>query len=167
MLQTPFQFNSVTQSCPTRWPHGLQCARPPCPSSSRVCPSSRSLHQWCRPAILYWCPLLLPSIFPSTRDFSNESSVCIRWPKYCSFSCSISPSSKYSGLISLKVDLFDLAVQGTFRSLLQHHSLKASILWHSDFFIVQLLQLYVITGKTIALTIWTFVGNVSAFQHTV
>ena len=92
--------------------------------------------------------LLLPSIFPSIRDFSNESSVCIRWPRYWSFSSSISPSSEYSGLISLKVDWFGLfAVQRTFRILLQHHSLKASILWHSAFFVVQLSQPYVTTGK--------------------
>ena len=112
--------------------------------------------------LIIWCPLLLlPSIFPSIRDFSNESSVHIRWPKYWSFSFSISPSSEYSGLISLKIDWFDLlAVQGTFRSLLQHYSSKASILWHSAFFTVQLLQLYVTAGKTIVLTIWTFVGGV-------
>ena len=92
--------------------------------------------------LILWCPLLLlPSIFPSIRDFFNELSVHIRWPKYWSFSFSISPSSEYSGLISLKTEWFDLlALQGTFRSLLQHHSLKASILWHSAFFKVQLSQ---------------------------
>ena len=105
-----------------------------------------------------WHPLiLLPSIFPSIRDFSKESVVCIRWPKYWSFSFGISPSNEYSGLISFKTDWFDLAVQGTLRSLLQHHSLKASILQLSTFFIVQLSQLKVTTGKIIALTIWTFV----------
>ena len=106
--------------------------------------------------LILWCPLFpLPSIFPSIRDFSNESSFRIRWPKYWSFS--ISPSTEYSGLISLKIDWFDpLAVQGTFRSLLQHHSLKASILWHSAFFMVQLSQLYVTTEKTTQ----TFVGRV-------
>jgi len=110
--------------------------------------------------LILWCPLLLqPSIFPSIRDFYNESSVHIRWPKYWSFSFSISPSSEYSGLISLKIDWFDLAVQGTFRSFFQHHSLKSSILWHSAFFTVQLSQLYLTTGKTIVLTIWTFVGR--------
>ena len=100
-------------------------------------------------------PLLLhPSNFPSTREFSNELSVSIRWPKYWSFSFSISPSKEISGLISLKIDWFDLfAVQGTFRSLLQHQSLKASILWHSAFFTVQLSWPYVTTGKTVALTI--------------
>ena len=111
--------------------------------------------------ILWHSLLLLPSIFPSIRDFSNELSVRIRWPKYWCFSFSISPSNEYSGLISLKIDWFDLlAVQGTFRSLPQHHSLKASILWHSAFFMVQLSQLYVTTGNTIALTIQTFVGRV-------
>ena len=88
-----------------------------------------------------WCPrLLLPSVFPSIKDFSNESSVHIRWPKYWSLSFSISPSSEYSGLISPKIDWFDLAVQGPFRSLLQHHSSKASILWQSAFFTVHLSQ---------------------------
>ena len=99
--------------------------------------------------LILWCPLLLlPSIFPSIRDFFNELSVHIRWPKYWSFSFSISPSSEYSGLISLKTEWFDLlALQGTFRSLLQHHSLKASILWHSAFFIVQLSQPYVTLNR--------------------
>ena len=104
--------------------------------------------------ILWHSPLLLPTIFPSIRDFSNEPAVRIRGPKYWSFSFSISPSNEFSGLISLKIDWFDLfAVQGTFRSLLQHQSLKASILWHSAFFTVQLSWLYVTTGKTVALTI--------------
>ena len=100
-----------------------------------------------------WCPsLLLPSFFPIIRDFSNESAVCIRWPKYWSFSIGVSPSKEYSGFISLKIDWFDLlAVQGTLRSLLQHHNSKASILWHSYFFMVQLSQRYLTTGKTRAL----------------
>ena len=112
--------------------------------------------------LIFWCPLLLlPSIFPSIRDFYNESSVFIRWPKDWSFSFSISPSSKYSGFTSLKIDWFDLlADQGTFRSILQDHCLETSILWHSTFFTVQLSQLYMTTGKTIALTIWTLVGRV-------
>ena len=114
-------------------------------------------------------PLLLPSIFSSIRVFSNESALCIRWPKYWrfSFSISISPSNEYSGLISFKTDWFDfLAIQGTLKSLLQHHSSKASILWCSAFFKIQLSHPYMTTGKTIALTIHTDLGrqsDVSAF----
>ena len=105
--------------------------------------------------------LLLPSVFPSIRVFSNESVLCIRWPKYWSFSFSISPSNEYSGLISFRIDWFDLlAVQGTLKSLLQHHSSKASILRNSAFFRVQLSHPYMTTGKTIPLTRWTFVGKV-------
>ena len=109
--------------------------------------------------IFYHHLLLLPSIFPSIRVFSNESVLHIRWPKYWSFS--ISPSNEYSRLISFRIDWFDLlAVQGTFRSLLQHHSSKASILRCSAYFMVQLSHPYMTTGKTIALIIWTFVGKV-------
>ena len=118
----------------------------------------------CRPL------LLLPSIFPSIRDFSNKLALCIRWPKYWSSSFSISPSNEYSGLISFRFDWFDLlAVQGTLKSLLQTHSLKALILWHSAFFMVQLSHLYMTTGKTIALTIRTRCqqSNVSIFKYTV
>ena len=105
--------------------------------------------------------LLLPSIFPSIRVFSKDSVLCIRWPKYWSFSFNISPSDAYSGLISFRIDWLDLlAVQGTFKSLLQHHNSKASILWHSTFFIIQLSHPYMTTGKTIALTRLTFVGKV-------
>ena len=104
--------------------------------------------------------LLLPSIFSSIRVFSNESALRIRWPKYWSFSFNISPSNEQPGLI-FRMDQLDLlAVQGTLKSLLQHHSSKASILQHSAFFIVQLLHSYITTGKTIALTRWTFVGKV-------
>ena len=112
--------------------------------------------------LILWHPLLLlSSIFPSIRDFSKELAVHMRWPKYWSFCFSISPSNEYSGLISLKIDWFDLlAVQETFRNLLQHHSWKASILWCSAFFTVQLSQLHVTTRKTIVLTIWTFVSRV-------
>ena len=112
--------------------------------------------------LILGCPLLLlPSIFPSIRVFSNESVLCIRWPNYWSFSFNISPSNEYSGLISFRMDWFNfLAVQGTLKSLLQHHSSKASILWCSAFFIVQLLQSYVTAGKAKALTRWTFVGKV-------
>ena len=103
--------------------------------------------------------LLLPSIFPSIKVFSNELGPHIRWPKYWRFS--ISPSDEYSGLVSFSMDWFDLlAVKGTLKSLLQHHSSKASILWCSAFFMIQLSQLYMTTGKTIALTIWTFGSKV-------
>ena len=118
------------------WPHGLQHARLPCPSPipgaySNSCP----LSQWCHSTISFCHPLLLlPSIFPSIRVFSNESVLHIRWPKYWSISFNISPSKEYSGLISFRMDWLDLiAVQGTLKSLLQHHSSKASILWHSAF----------------------------------
>ena len=105
--------------------------------------------------------LLLPSIFPSIRVFSNELDSHIRWPKYWSFSFSMSPSNEYSGLISFRIDWFDLlAVQGTLKSLLQHHSSEISVLWHSAFFRVQLSHLYMTTENTIALTIWTFVVKV-------
>ena len=105
--------------------------------------------------------LLLPSIFPSIRVFSNESVLHIRWPKYWSFSFSIIPSNEYSGLISFRMDWLDLlAVQGTLKCLLQHHSLKASILWHSAFFIVQLSHPYMTTGKIIALSRQTLVGKI-------
>ena len=105
--------------------------------------------------------LLLPSIFPSNNVFYYESVLCIRWPKYWSFTFSISPSNGYSGLISFRIDwLHLLAVQGTLKSLLQHHSSKASILLHSAFFVDQLSHPYMTTGKTITLTRWTFVGKV-------
>ena len=115
----------------------------------------------CRPL------LLLPSIFPSIRGFSNESSLHIRWPKYWSFSFNISPSNEYSGLISFRIDWLDLlVVQGTLKGLLQHHSLKASIIWRSAFFIVQFSHPYMTTGKNIALTRWTFVGKVMSLLFT-
>ena len=115
--------------------------------------------------LLLCCPFLfLPSIFPSIRVFSKELALCIKWPKYWSFSFSISPSNEYSGLISFRIDWCDLlAVQRTLKSLLQHHNSKASIIRCSTFFMVQLSHLYVTTGKTMALTMWTFVGKVSAF----
>ena len=140
-------------------PHGLQHARLPCPSvSPGVCSNSCPLSKWCHPTILCY-PLLLPSIFPSIRVFSNESALHIRWPKYWNFS--ISPSNEYSGLSSFRIDWFDLlAVQETLKSLLQHRSLKALILWLSAFFIVQLSHPYLTTGKTIALTRRTFAGKV-------
>ena len=113
--------------------------------------------------------LLLPSIFSSIRVFTNESALCIRWPKYWSFSFNISPSNEYPGLISFRMDWLDLlAVQGTVKSLLQHHSSKASILRCSAFLVVQLSHPYMTTGKTIALTRWTFwQSNVSAFEYAI
>ena len=111
--------------------------------------------------ILYRPLLLLPSIFPSIRVFSNESAFCIRWPKYWSFSCNISPSNEHPGLISFRMDWLDLlTVQGTVKSLLKYHSSKASILQRSAFFIVQLSHPYMTTGKMIALTRWTFIDKV-------
>ena len=111
--------------------------------------------------ILYRPLLLLPSIFPRIRVFSNESTLHMRWPKYWSFSFSISPSNEQLGLMSFRMDWLDLlAVQGTLKSLLQHHNSKASILWCSTFFMVQLSHLYVNTGKNIIMTIWTFVSKV-------
>ena len=144
------------------WPHEPQHARLPCPSPiprayPNPCPSS----QWCHPTVSssVHSLLLLPSIFPRIRVFSNESTLHIRWPKYWNFSFSITPSNDYSGLISFMIDWLDLlAVQGTLKSLLQHH--KASILWCSAFFIVQLSHPYMTTGKTIALTRWIFFGKV-------
>ena len=117
---------------------------------------------WCHPTILFLCcPLRLqPSIFPSIRVFSRESVLHIRWAKYWSFSLSISPSNEYSGLISFRIDWFNLLVQGTLKYLLWHRSSKASILWCSAFFMVQLSHPYMTTGKTIALTRQTFVGKV-------
>ena len=112
--------------------------------------------------LILCCPLLLlPSVFPSIRVFSNESVLRIRWPKYWSFSFSISPTNEYSGMISFRIDWFDLlAVQGTLKSLIQHHCSKASILRHSAFFLVQLSHPHMTTGKTTALTIHTFVSKV-------
>ena len=111
--------------------------------------------------LILFCLFLLPSIFPSIRVFSNESALRIRWPKYWNFSCNISPSNEHSGLISFRMDWLGLlAVQGTLKSLLQHHSSKASILQCSTFFIVQFSHPHMTTGKPIALTRWTFAGKV-------
>ena len=161
---TSYQFSSVIQSCPTLC-DPISRARqaslsitnsrsPPKPTSiESVMPSNHLI--LCRPL------LLLPSILPSIRVFSNESALHIRWLKCWSFSFNISPSNEHPGLISFRMDWLDLlTVQGTLKSLLQHHSPKASILWHSAFFIVQLSHLYMTTGKTIALTRWTFVDKV-------
>ena len=143
------QFISAAQSCLTLQPHGLQYAKLPCPSPTLgACSNSWTLSSWCHHNHLILChPLfLLSSIFLSMRIFSNESVLHIRWPKYLSFS--FSPSNEYSGLISLRIDwLTLLAVQGTLKSLLKHHSSKASIFWHSDFFIVQVSHPYMILKK--------------------
>ena len=158
------QFSSV-QSLSHVWFFATPwTARLPCPSPTplnlfklmsmkSVTPSNHLI--LCHPF------LLLPSIFPSIRVFSNESALCIRWPKYWSFIYNISPCNEHPGLFSFKMDWLDLlAVQGTLKSLLQHHSSKASILWHSAFFMVQLSHPYMTIGKTIALTRQTFVDKV-------
>ena len=146
------------------WPHGLQHARLPWPSPTLGVYSDLTSVESVMPSnhLILCHPLLLPpSIFPSLRVFSDESVLCIRWPKYWSFSFSISPSNEYLELISFRVDWLDLLiVQGTCKSLLQHHSSKASVLRCSAFFMVQLSHPYMTTGKTIALTKWTFVGKV-------
>ena len=157
------QSSSVAQSCPTVF-DPMGCSTPGFPVHHQLLdPAQTHVHRVgdaIQPLILC-CPILLPSIFPSIRVFSSQSDLHIRWPKFWSFSFRISPSSEYSGLISFRMDWFDLLiVQGTLKSLLQHHSSKASILWCSVFFIVQLSHPYVTTGKTIALTRWTFVGKV-------
>ena len=163
MLGPSVQFSSVTQSCPTLF-DPMNCSTPgflfitnlqsllKLMSIESVRPSNHLI--LCR-------PLLLPLIFPSIRVFSNESALHIRCPKYWSFSFNISSSNVHPGLTSFRMDWLDLLViQGTLKSLLQHHSSKASILWRSAFFIVQLSHPYMTTGKTIALTRWTFVGKV-------
>ena len=137
-------------------PYGPQHARPPCPSPTpRVYSNSSPVESVMPSNYLILCHplLLLTSIFPSIKVFSNEPDLCCRWPKYWSFSFSISPSNEHSELISFRMGWLDLlAVQGTLKSFLQHHSSKASILLHSAFFIVQLSHPYMTTGKTIALT---------------
>ena len=171
--------------------HEQQHVRPPCPSPTpgvypNSCPLSRCHHPTISSSVIPFSSCLqsfstsgsfqisafnlpqhqgpfkwVPSIFLSIRVFSNESALCIRWPKYWSFSFNISPSNEHPGLISFRMDSLDLlAVQGTLKSLLQHHSSKASILQYSAFLIVQLSHPYTTTGKTIALTRWTFVDKV-------
>ena len=174
-FNTLHNFSSVQFSHPvvsdSLQPRRLQHTGPtrPAPTPracSNSCPSSRGCHPTISSTVNPFSSL--PSIFPSIRVFSNESVLCISWPKYWSFSFSISPSDEYSGLISFRRDWLDLlAAQGTLKSLLQHHSSKASILWRSAFFIVQLSHPYMTTGKTIALTRQTFVGKVmSLFFNT-
>ena len=160
--QPSVQFSHLVVSDSLR-PHESQHARPSCPlPTPRVYSNACPLSQWWHPAIILCRPLLLLSpVPPSIKVFSNESTLRMRWPKYWSFGFSISPSNEHPGLISFRMDWLDLlAVQGTLKSLLQHHSSKASILWCSAFFIVQLSHPYMTTGKTIALTRWTFVGKV-------
>ena len=143
-------------------PHGLQHTRLPCPSlSPGVCSSSCPLSQWCYLTISSSChPLLLPSIFPSIRVFPSEAALHIRWPKHWRFSFRISPSNEYSGMISFRIDWFDLlAIRETLKSLLQHHNMKASTLRCSDSFMVQFSHPYMTIGKTLALTMWIFVGK--------
>ena len=144
-MRKQVQFSSVAQSYPTLQLHELQHARPPCPSPTLgVHSDSRPSSQWCHPAISSCRPLLLlPPIPPSIRVFSNESTLCMTWPKYWSFRFRISPSKEIPGLISFRMDWFNLlAVQGTLKGLLQHHSSKASILRHSAFFTVQLSSIH-------------------------
>ena len=169
----PLVAQSVQFSCSvvsdSLWSHGLQHARLPCPSSTPGVYSNSCPIESVMPSnhLILCRPLLLPSIFLSIRVFPSKSVLHIRWSKYWSFSFNISPSNEYSGLISFRMDWLDLlAVQGTLKSLLQHHRSKASILRHSAFLIVQLSHPYMTTGKTIALTRKTLLcwqSNVSAF----
>ena len=156
--------SSITQSCPTLC-DSMDCSTPGIFVYHQLPEHTQTHVHWVSDAIQPSHHLLFPSfphsIFPSIRVFSNESVLQIRWPKYWSFNFSISPSNEYSGLISFRMDWLDLLeVQGTLKSLLQHHSSKASILQHSAFFIVQISHSYVTTGKTKALTRQTFVGKV-------
>ena len=155
-----FRYSVVSDSL---WPHELQHTRPPCPPPTPgVRSDSHPLSQWCHRAISSSVvPTHLPPIPPRIRVFSNESNLCMKWPKYWNFGFSIIPSKEIPGLTHFKMDwLYLLAVQGTLKSLLQHHSSKASILWHSALFIVQLSHPYMTIGTTIALTRRTFVGKV-------
>ena len=160
------QFSSVTQLCPTLWdPMNRNTPGLPVHYQSRSSPKPMSIELVMPFNHLILChPLLpLPSILPSIRVFSNESALCIRWPKYRSFSCSISPSNEHPGLISFRFDWLDLlAVRGTLKNLLQHHSSEASIFRCLAFFIVQLSLPYTTTGKTIAFTRRTFVDKVTS-----
>ena len=157
------KFSSVAHLCPTLC-NSMDRSMPGLPVHHQLPGFTQTHIHWVGDAIhLILCHplLLLPSIFPSIRVFSNESILCIRWPRYWSFSFNISPSNEHSGLISFRMDWLDLlAVQGTLKSLLQHPSSEASTLRHSVFFIVQLSHPYMTTGKTIALTRWSFVGKV-------
>ena len=167
------RISSVTQSCPTLC-DSTDCSTPGFPVHHQLPEFTQTHLHWVGDAIQPSHPLSSPSppalnLFPSVRVFSNESALRMRWPKYWSFSFSISPSNEHSGVISFRMDWLDLlAVQGTLKSLLQHHSSKASILLHSAFFIVQLSHPYMTTGKTIALTRQAFFDKaMSAFQYAV
>ena len=156
MIYLSIQFSSVTQSCPTLC-NPMDCSTPGFPSHHQLLEFAQTHVLWsmmpCNHLILCHPLLLLPSIFPNIRAFSNEPVLRISWPKYWSFSFRISPSNEYSGLISFRLDWLDLlAGQGTHKSLLQHHSSKASVLRCSAFFMVQLSYPYMITGKMIGLT---------------
>ena len=154
---TSAQLSSVAHSCPTLC-DTMDCSTPGLPVYCQLPEFTQTHVHWVRDTIQPSYPLLSPSL-PAFRVFSNESVLCIRWPKYWSFSFNISPSNEHSGLISFRMDWLDLlAVQGTLKSLLQHHSSKASILRCSAFFIVQLSHPYMTTGKTIAFTWRTFAG---------
>ena len=155
-----FRFSSVAQSCLILC-NPMDRSTPGLPVHHQLLEFIHWVSDTIQPSHPLLCLLLLPSVFPSIRSFSNESALQIRWPKYWNFSFNISPSNKHSGLISFRMDWLDLlAVQGTLKSLLQHHSLEVSILRCSAFFIVQLSHPYMTTGKTITLTRWTFVGKV-------
>ena len=162
LFTTSIQFSSLTQSCltfcnPMDWSTSGFCI-----TNSQSLLKLMSIQSLVPSNHLILCHplLLLPSIFPSRRVFSKKSVILIRWPKYWNFSFSISPSNDYSGLISFRIDWLDiLAVQETLKNFLQHHSSKASILWCSTFFIVQISHPYITTGKTIALTKWTLLPN--------
>ena len=163
MMMSSVQFSSVAQSCPLC--DSMNCSTPGLPVHHQLLESTQTMSiESVMPSnhlILCHPLLLLPSIFPSIGVLSNESALHIRWPKYWSFSFSISPSNEHPGLISFRMNWLDLlAVQGTLKSLLQYHSSKASILRHSAFFTVQLSHPYMTTGKIIALTRWTFFGKV-------
>ena len=160
------QFSSVAQSCPTLC-NPKNCSTPGLPVHHHLPEFTQThVHRVCdaiQPSHPRSSPLLLSPIPPGIRVFSNESTLRMRWPKYWSFSFSIIPSKEHPGLISFRMDCLDLlVVQGTLKSLLQHHSSKASILWRSAFFTVQLSHPYMTTGITIVLTRWTFVGKVTS-----
>ena len=167
-MRTSVQFSSVTQSCPTLC-DPIDCSTPGFPVHHPLLELAQTHVHWVSDAIQPSHSLLSPSPpFPSIRVFWNVSVLCIRWPKYWSFSFNISPSNEYSGLMSFRIDWLDLlAFQETLKSVLQHHSSKASIFQSSAFIIVQLSHPHMTTGKTIALTIWTSVGKVMSLVFNV